>query len=83
MGLFLLQVLRLFCLILILSQVFYGRTTLARRSLSEEVREGYFPGPHQGRPHDKPIIKSSDSSSSPRSRLYHEEYRGGRGSQRP
>ncbi|KAI3875624.1 hypothetical protein MKX03_026027 [Papaver bracteatum] len=75
------MVLRLFCLILFLSQVCCGRTTLARRSLSEEVREGYFPGPHQGRPHDNPIIKSSDSS--PRSRRYHEEYRGGRGSQRP
>ncbi|KAI3979426.1 hypothetical protein MKX01_001618 [Papaver californicum] len=78
MGLFLLQLLRLLCLIILLSQVFCGRT-LARRSLSEEIREIHIPGPDFGRPHDKPLRQSSPKG---RSR-YHEDYQLQPGSKRP
>ncbi|MCL7043266.1 hypothetical protein MKW94_005081 [Papaver nudicaule] len=74
MGLFFLQLLRLLCLILLLSQVFCGRT-LARRLLPEDMQLSREM--HQGRPHDKPLPLRR---SSPR---FREDYRLPPGSNRP
>ncbi|MCL7043531.1 hypothetical protein MKW94_020988 [Papaver nudicaule] len=74
MGLFFLKLLRLLCLILLLSQVFSGRT-LARRLLQEDMQLSREM--HQGRPHDKPL---PPRRSSPR---FREDYRLPPGSNRP
>ncbi|MCL7048606.1 hypothetical protein MKW94_018725 [Papaver nudicaule] len=75
MGLFFLKLLRLLCLILLLSQVFCGSRTLARRLLQEDMQLSREM--HQGRPHDKPL---PPRRSSPR---FREDYRLPPGSNRP